>query len=206
MSCTLGVLPVACGNYVKTPKSATDKTQNHPQTLCSHIAVLCKWQSQVAFANATVIVTEGEDVSASTSSDNKINRRLRLAGARVASPSRSRMFLGGVGVGVGFLTTLGVGVGLLCPTPDVQLDHFLHHTDFLLCTTISIDIPFMLRSRSRIFWKGRSRSRESEILESRSWSRIFYLRLHNPGWRCEMNGKSKSEIPFSLSTVLPLLS
>jgi len=68
---------------------------------------------------------------------------------------RSRRFL----VGVGFLTTLGVGVGFFCPTPDVQLDHFLHHApklripvevvqfllklllnrDFLLCTTISID-------------------------------------------------------------------
>ena len=35
-----------------------------------------------------------------------------------------RRFLGGVG----FLTTLGVGVGLFSPTPDVQLDHFLHHT------------------------------------------------------------------------------
>jgi len=22
----------------------------------------------------------------------------------------------------------GVGVGFFCPTPDVQLDHFLHHT------------------------------------------------------------------------------
>jgi len=29
---------------------------------------------------------------------------------------------------VGFLTTLGVGVGFFCPTPDAQLDHFLHHT------------------------------------------------------------------------------
>jgi len=28
--------------------------------------------------------------------------------------------------GVGFLTTLGVGVGYFSPTPDVQLDHFLH--------------------------------------------------------------------------------
>jgi len=34
----------------------------------------------------------------------------------------SRRFLGGVG----FLTTLGVGVGFFCPTPDVQLEHFLH--------------------------------------------------------------------------------
>jgi len=30
--------------------------------------------------------------------------------------------------GVGFLTTLGVAVGFFCPTPDVQLNHFLHHT------------------------------------------------------------------------------
>ena len=36
----------------------------------------------------------------------------------------SRRFLGGVG----FLTTLGVGVGFFCPTPDVQLDNFLHYT------------------------------------------------------------------------------
>jgi len=38
----------------------------------------------------------------------------------------SRRFLGGVGVG--FLTTLGIGVAFFCPTPDVQLDQFLHHT------------------------------------------------------------------------------
>jgi len=32
--------------------------------------------------------------------------------------------------GVGFLTAPGVGVGFFCPTPtpDVQSDHFLHHT------------------------------------------------------------------------------
>jgi len=30
--------------------------------------------------------------------------------------------------GVGFLTTLGVGVGQKNPTPDVQLDSFLHHS------------------------------------------------------------------------------
>jgi len=28
--------------------------------------------------------------------------------------------------GIEFLTTLGVGY--FCPTPDVQLDNFLHHT------------------------------------------------------------------------------
>jgi len=39
---------------------------------------------------------------------------------------KRRRFLGGVGVG--FLTTLGVGVGFFCPTPDVQLGHFLHYT------------------------------------------------------------------------------
>jgi len=34
------------------------------------------------------------------------------------------------GVGVGFLTTLGGEVRFFCPipTPEVQLDHFLHHT------------------------------------------------------------------------------
>jgi len=32
--------------------------------------------------------------------------------------------------GVGFLTTPGVEVvvGFFCPTPDIELDHFLHHT------------------------------------------------------------------------------
>jgi len=39
--------------------------------------------------------------------------------------SQSRWFLGGVGFG--FLTILGVRVRFFCPTPDVQLDHFLHH-------------------------------------------------------------------------------
>jgi len=57
----------------------------------------------------------------------KINR-LRFADDLLLFPSglRSRRFMGGVG----FLTTLGVGVGFFRPTstPDVQLDHFLHHT------------------------------------------------------------------------------
>jgi len=41
---------------------------------------------------------------------------------------RSRRFSGGIEVGV--LPPQGVGVGFFCPiqTPDVQLDHFLHHT------------------------------------------------------------------------------
>jgi len=33
--------------------------------------------------------------------------------------------------GVGFLTTPGVGFSCPTPTPDVQLDHFLHHTAML---------------------------------------------------------------------------
>jgi len=47
--------------------------------------------------------------------------------------ARNRRILGGVGVG--FLTTLGFGVGVgffcLTPTPEVQSDHFLHHTPML---------------------------------------------------------------------------
>ena len=58
-----------------------------------------------------------------------------------------------------------IGVGFFCPTPDVQLDNVLHHapklkipvekvqfhlklveTDFLLCTTISIDLTAKLHS------------------------------------------------------------
>jgi len=93
--------------------------------------------------------------------------------------SRTQRFLGGIGVGF---------PSDFCPNPDVQLDHFLHHTpklgipvemvQFLLklilkqiycCAPrfpliLTNFIPFMLRSRSRKFWKGR----------------IFYLRLRNP--------------------------
>jgi len=32
------------------------------------------------------------------------------------------------GVGVGFSRTLGVRIGFVCPTPTVQMNHFLHHT------------------------------------------------------------------------------
>ena len=49
------------------------------------------------------------------------------------------------GVGVRFLTTLGVGVGFFCaaPTPDVQLDCFLHHTPKL---GISVEmVQFLLK-------------------------------------------------------------
>jgi len=33
--------------------------------------------------------------------------------------------------GVGFLTTLGIRVIFFCPTPEVKLNHFLHHTPIL---------------------------------------------------------------------------
>ena len=79
--------------------------------------------------------------------------------------------------GIGFLTTLGVGVEFFVPTPtpEIELDHFLHHTpklgipvemaQFLLkhllkqrFLAVHHDFhwfyqpnfsPFMLRSRSR---------------------------------------------------------
>jgi len=58
---------------------------------------------------------------------------------------RSRSFLGGVG----FLTTLGVGVGFFCPTLDVQLDYFLHHT-------IKLGIPVeMVQFLSKLLLKQR---------------------------------------------------
>jgi len=106
---------------------------------------------------------------------------------------RSRRFLGGFGVG--FLTTLGVGVGFFCPTPDVQLDNFLHHTpklgiplemvQFLLklllkqISSCASRFPLILTTKFHSLYV-----KESEILESWCRSRIFYLRLRNPG--CEM--------------------
>jgi len=45
-------------------------------------------------------------------------------GCRVVTSYR---FLGGVV----FITTLGVGVRFFCPTPDVHLDNFIHHTTVL---------------------------------------------------------------------------
>jgi len=52
--------------------------------------------------------------------------------------SQSRRFLSGVR----FLTTLGVGVGFFCPTPYVQLDHFLHHTSKLGIPVEMVQFPF----------------------------------------------------------------
>jgi len=52
-----------------------------------------------------------------------VHTRVAESGAGVI---KSWRFVGGVR----FLTTLGVGVGFFCPTPtpNAQLDHFLHHT------------------------------------------------------------------------------
>jgi len=119
------------------------------------------------------------------------------------------------GVGVGLLTTLGVGVGFFCPTPtpDVQLDHLLHHipkfgipiemVQFLLKLLLKTEIscfapgfPLILTAKFHSHHVKESESEmlersESKILESRSWkfwkgrnwSRTFYHRLHNPGNR-----------------------
>ena len=83
------------------------------------------------------------------------------------------------GVGVGFLITLGGGVGLFCPTLDVQLDHFLHHTpklgipvemvQFLLklflkqgFLAVHHDFPWVLTAK---FHSRNVKESESEILE-----------------------------------------
>ena len=95
---------------------------------------------------------------------------------------RSRRFLGGVR----FLTTLGVGDGCFCPTPDAQLDHFLHHTPKLglpvemvqflfklLLKQISSCVPrfpLILTAKFHSFYVKES---ESEIFET--LSQIFYL-------------------------------
>jgi len=111
--------------------------------------------------------------------------------------------LGRVGAAVGFLTTLGVESDFFVRLGYI-IGSFLHHTpklripvemiQFLLkllfnlmCTTISTDFnsqisyPFMLRSRK--FGKVGVESRSQQFCKgrTRSWSRIFYLRLRNPG-------------------------
>jgi len=101
---------------------------------------------------------------------------------------RNRRFL--AGVGVGFLKTMGVGFRCCCPTPDVQLDYFLHHTPkFLLkwynffwnyCwNRISCSAPRFQSTLTARFHSLYVKDSESDILKSRS--RIFSLRLRNPG-------------------------
>jgi len=133
---------------------------------------------------------------ASTSTTNVCDSMAteKAGGGQTGLRSRGRRFLGGVG----FLRTLVVRV--FYPTPEVQLNHFLHRTPKLgiltracwngtisfetfIETDNSCRVPrfpliascykivdsqtsFMLCSRSRKFWKGRS------------WT--FYLRLRNP--------------------------
>ena len=87
------------------------------------------------------------------------------------------MFLGEVG----FLATLGVGVGFFCPTPNAQVDHFLHHTpkmgilgkmiQFLLQFVETIipscvpRFPLILSQISFILWSRKFwKFAESEIL------------------------------------------
>jgi len=52
--------------------------------------------------------------------------------------------------GVGFLTTLGVGVGFFCPTPDVQLDNFLHYTPKLRIPVEMVQYLLKLLLKERI--------------------------------------------------------
>jgi len=54
--------------------------------------------------------------------------------------------------GVGFLTTLGVGVGFFCPTPtpEIQLDHFLHHAPKLGIPVETVQFLMKLLLKQRI--------------------------------------------------------
>ena len=113
--------------------------------------------------------------------------------------NRSRRFLGGVGVG--FLTTLGVGVGYFCPTPTVQLDHFLDYTSKLgipvemvqsffetfVETRISCCVarfPLILTAQLHSLYVKESeilKRSESGVGNLESRSRIAFLRLRNSG-------------------------
>jgi len=55
------------------------------------------------------------------------------------------------GVGDGFLTTLGArtGVRFFCPTPDVQLDHFLDHTPKLGIPVAMVQLLLKLLLKQR---------------------------------------------------------
>ena len=91
------------------------------------------------------------------------------------------------GVGVRFLTTLGVGVGFFCPTRDVQLDQFLHHTpklgipvemvQFLLklmLKQISCCVPRFPLILTAKFHSLCVKESELEIFERSGWSRKFW--------------------------------
>jgi len=83
--------------------------------------------------------------------------------------------------GVGFLTTLGVG--FFCPTPDANLDNFLHHTPKLGIPVEMVQVvvrllPTNFLPRRRFFGmsskKRSSLSRWGPILEvEQRWSPAF---------------------------------
>ena len=111
---------------------------------------------------------------------------------------RSRRFSGGVG----FLTTLGAGVGFFCPTSDVHLDHFLHHTPKLgilgemvisFETFVETEIsccaprfPLILTAKLHSLYvkeSGVGNFGKVGVGSRKFWkgrSRKFYLRLHKP--------------------------
>jgi len=66
---------------------------------------------------------------------------------RAAGVVRSRRFLGGVG----FLTTLGVGVFCPTPSPNVQLDDFLHHAPKLGIPVVMVQFLPKLLLKPRFF-------------------------------------------------------
>ena len=105
---------------------------------------------------------------------------------------------------VGFLTTLGVG--FFCPSPDVQLDHFLNHIlklgipcwngivsfETFVETEISCCAPrlplivavkfhslYVEESESGVGFLERL-SRSSKFWDGWSWSRIFFLTTPQP--------------------------
>ena len=119
---------------------------------------------------------------------------------------------------------IGLGVGYFCPTPtpDVQLDHFLHHTPKLgipveygttyFETFVETEISFRLPrfqliltakfhshcvKESEILYRMES---ESEILQSRS--RIFHLRLRNPGNNSPCTSEERARNQTQLDCVI----
>jgi len=54
-------------------------------------------------------------------------------------------------VGVDSLRTLRVGVGFFCPTPKVQLNHFLHHHSKLGIPVEMAQFLLKLLSKQRMF-------------------------------------------------------
>jgi len=106
------------------------------------------------------------------------------------------------------------GSRIFCPTPYVQLDHFLHNApklgipvemvQFLIKTFVETELsccaprfPLILTVRFHSFCVKES---GSEILESRS--RIFYLRLRNPDLDSIVSLNCKSSKDFDIPTLI----